>query len=86
MSINSNKFFFAIYFWCKSQIEEVMEHFYSKFEETIENRWFWVIIAIIAIVGIIGYAFFCTSRGYNFNGNVKLHWPRIWQAGIGCSR
>ncbi|HCN57732.1 MULTISPECIES: hypothetical protein [Exiguobacterium] len=56
----------------------------EKFFNMIENKWFWMVFALVLLVGIFAYAFYCTSRGYSFNGNVKLNWPKIWQMGIGC--
>lgn len=57
-----------------------------KYEETVENRWFWCVFALVVLVAITAYAFYCTSKGYSFTGHVKLHWPKIWEMGIGCSR
>ncbi|RJO98137.1 hypothetical protein D3D03_10460 [Exiguobacterium sp. RIT452] len=56
----------------------------EKFFNMIENKWFWMVFALVLLVGIFAYAFYCTSRGYSFNGNVKLNWPKVWQMGIGC--
>lgn len=56
----------------------------EKFSKVIENKWFWLVFALIILVGLFAYAFYCTSRGYSFNGNVKLNWPKVWQMGIGC--
>lgn len=57
-----------------------------KYENLIENRWFWIVFALVVLAGVFAYAFYCTSRGYNFSGNVKLHWPKFWEMGIGCKR
>ncbi|WP_210469312.1 hypothetical protein [Sporosarcina sp. 6E9] len=56
----------------------------EKFLNVIENKWFWLVFALILLVGVFAYAFYCTSRGYSFNGGVKLNWPKIWQMGIAC--
>lgn len=56
----------------------------EKFFNMIENKWFWMVFALVVLVGVFAYAFYCTSRGYSFNGNVKLNWPKFWQMGIGC--
>ncbi|OIN66766.1 hypothetical protein BLD48_08590 [Exiguobacterium sp. KRL4] len=56
----------------------------EKFFNMIENKWFWMVFALVLLVGIFAYAFYCTSRGYSFNGNVKLNWPKVWEMGIGC--
>ena len=56
----------------------------EKFFNMIENKWFWMVFALVILVGVFAYAFYCTSRGYSFNGNVKLIWPKFWQMGIGC--
>ena len=58
----------------------------QKYRKVLENRWFWLVFALIMLVGVFAYGFYCTSRGYNFTGNIKLHWPRIWEMGIGCSK
>ncbi|WP_313291191.1 hypothetical protein, partial [Exiguobacterium sp.] len=54
----------------------------EKFFNMIENKWFWMVFALVILVGVFAYAFYCTSRGYSFNGNVKLNWPKFWQMGI----
>lgn len=61
-------------------------HLNKKYEDTVENKWFWCVFAIVVLVAVAAYAFYCTSKGYNFTGKVKLHWPKIWEMGIGCSR
>ncbi|WP_312068113.1 hypothetical protein, partial [Exiguobacterium sp.] len=48
----------------------------EKFFNMIENKWFWMVFALVILVGVFAYAFYCTSRGYSFNGNVKLNWPK----------
>jgi hypothetical protein len=58
----------------------------KKYAKTIINQWFWVVFALVALVGVFAYAFYCTSKGYSFNGNVKFHWPNFWEMGIGCKR
>lgn len=56
----------------------------EKFLNVIENKWFWMVFALVILVGIFAYAFYCTSRGYSFSGDVNLNWPKVWQMGIGC--
>lgn len=58
----------------------------NKYENIIINKWFIWVILILVIILYFAYAFYCTSRGYSFNGNVKLHWPKFWEMGIGCKR
>ncbi|OEY81882.1 membrane protein [Oenococcus kitaharae] len=57
-----------------------------KYQRLIENRWFWVFFGLLILVSVIAYAFYCTARGYNFSGNIKLHWPHFWEMGVGCKR
>ena len=56
----------------------------ENFLSVIENKWFWMVFALLILVGIFAYAFYCTSNGYSFNGNIKLNWPKVWEMGIGC--
>ena len=58
----------------------------SKIRKVVSNNWFWVIVALVFLAGVLAYAVFCTTRGYNFTGDVKLAWPKFWQMGIGCTR
>lgn len=58
----------------------------SKYEKLVTNKWFWCVFALILLVGLFAYAFYCTSKGYSFNGNIKLNWPKIWEIGTGCKR
>lgn len=58
----------------------------SKYEKVIQNKWVWVVVAFVAVIGFFAYAFYCTSRGYSFSGHVRLHWPKVWQMGIGCKK
>lgn len=55
-----------------------------KYSNIVRNKWFWLVFALLVLIGVFAYAFYCTSRGYSFSGNVKLNWPKIWQMGIGC--
>lgn len=57
-----------------------------KYGKYIQNKWVWIVLALVLLVGVFSYAFYCTSRGYSFSGHVKLHWPKVWQMGIGCKR
>ncbi len=59
-------------------------HLSQKYKNIIENKWFWMVFAVVVLVSFVGYAVYCTSRGYAFNGNVKLNWPKVWEMGIGC--
>ena len=63
--------------------EEVL-NWWFKFGLKFENKWFWMVFAVVVLVSFVGYAVYCTSRGYAFNGNVKLNWPKVWEMGIGC--
>ncbi|MED1899998.1 MULTISPECIES: hypothetical protein [Bacillus] len=56
----------------------------EKYRSLLENRWFWMVFALLVLGSLMAYAFYCTSRGYDFNGNIKLNWPKVWEMGIGC--
>ncbi|MGW7948359.1 hypothetical protein ACWEVE_13130 [Staphylococcus xylosus] len=86
MSLSLNNVMITFYFWFKSQVKEIIESFQSRVEDTVENKWVWVIVAFVVIVAVTGYAFYCTSKGYTFTGGFKLHWPRIDQMGIQCKK
>lgn len=61
-------------------------HLQQKFETTIQNKWFWLVVALILGLALIGYAAYCTYRGYRFTGNVRIHFPKVWQMSIGCTK
>ncbi|HBI7154960.1 TPA: hypothetical protein K8M63_000658 [Staphylococcus pseudintermedius] len=86
MSNSFSNVFLTLNIWFKTQMEEIVENFHVKFEKNVENRWFWLIVAFVIIVAIVRYAYYCTSKGYSFNGNFKIHWPKVWQMGIGCKK
>lgn len=56
----------------------------NRYSHVIENRWIWVVLAIVALAAGVGYAFYCTSKGYSFGGKVKWNWPKVWEIGIAC--
>lgn len=58
----------------------------AKYKELIKNDWFWCVFALLVLVSFVGYAVYCTRKGYNFNGNIKLNWPKVWEMGIGCKK
>lgn len=58
----------------------------NKYKKVILNKWFWEVVVLVVLVGTFAYAFYCTSKGYKFTGKIKLHWPKVWQMGIGCRR
>ena len=60
--------------------------FKRKYENEIENKWFWCFFALLIVVSHFAYAFYCTRRGYSFAGRIKFRWPKIWEMGIGCKR
>ncbi len=41
-------------------------------DELIENHAWHYIILLIMVIGVFGYAFYCTSKGYDFVGSVSL--------------
>ena len=78
--ISLNNVELILYNWLyalKNSLEE-------RYVEVIENKWIIWVIVLIALIGGIGYAFYCTSKGYTFSGKVKWNWPRVWDIGIGC--
>ncbi|MER0123660.1 hypothetical protein ABPH35_08225 [Streptococcus sp. ZJ93] len=56
----------------------------KKYEEVIENRWGWVIVALVVLAAVGLYAWYCTSRGKSFAFNVKFNWPKSGEMGIAC--
>ncbi len=52
-------------------------HLEQKYKNLIKNEWFWCVFALILLLGVFSYAFYCTSHGLNFNGNIKLRWSRF---------
>ncbi|MDN6900189.1 hypothetical protein [Oenococcus sicerae] len=60
--------------------------FKIKYYQVIENRWFWAVFTLIILVSTVGYAFYCTGKGFNYSGHFKLRWPGFWQMGIGCKK
>lgn len=69
-----------VYNWLQSLTASLEENY----RDVIENKWIIWVIVLIALIGGIGYAFYCTSKGYTFSGKVKWNWPRVWDIGIGC--
>lgn len=57
-----------------------------KYSKLLKNQWFWCVFALLVLASFIGYAVYCTSKGYNFSGNIKLNWPKVWEMGIGCKK
>ncbi|AZZ61236.1 hypothetical protein DSM07_08035 [Oenococcus sp. UCMA 16435] len=58
----------------------------NKYESVIRNKWFWIIVVLMIVIGYFSYAYYCTSRGYNFQGGIKFHSPKSWEMMIGCKR
>lgn len=57
----------------------------NKYQKMIENRWVWLVFALVVLAFIALYAWYCTSRGRNFAFNVKFHWPRQGEMGVACN-
>ncbi len=51
---------------------------------TIENKWIWVVVALIVLAAVGLYAWYCTSRGRSFAFNVRYNWPKSGQMGVSC--
>ncbi|NRG48429.1 hypothetical protein HRF87_27480 [Bacillus sp. CRN 9] len=58
----------------------------AKHQDVVENKWIIWVIILIALIAGIGYAFYCTSKGYSFSGQIKMNWPKVWEVGIGCKK
>ncbi len=58
----------------------------SKYHNVVKNKWIIWLIILIALLGSIGYAFYCASKGYNFSGQVRWHVPKITDISIGCTK
>lgn len=57
----------------------------KKYEENVENKWIWVVVALVVLAAIGLYAWYCTSRGRSFAFNVQFNWPKSGQMGIACN-
>lgn len=44
----------------------------------------WVVVALVILVGIFAYAFYCTSRGMTFAFDVRYNRPRFGSMMIKC--
>ncbi|QFT87736.1 hypothetical protein FIU87_03640 [Bacillus sp. THAF10] len=67
-----------------SSIYSFINHLEEQHKEIIENKWIIWVVILIALLAGIGYAYYCTSKGYAFSGKLKWNWPRVWDIGIGC--
>lgn len=67
--------------------ETVQSYLFSlekKYQNMIENRWIWIVVALVVLAGIGLYAWYCTSRGRSFAFNVKFNWPKSGSMGVAC--
>ena len=58
--------------------------FKCKYGDKIENRWFWMFVALAILAWIIAYSFYCTSQGHKFGWEVRLFWTDFRSMGIKC--
>ncbi|MGT2959236.1 hypothetical protein A9Q68_09630 [Streptococcus bovimastitidis] len=65
-------------------ILQYTDYLNEKYKNTLENKWFWIIVAMVTLAAIGLYAWYCTSRGYAFAFNIKYNWPKSGQMGIAC--
>lgn len=63
---------------------QYINQLHVKYEDRIENKWIWIVVAMIVLAAIGLYAWYCTSRGYSFAFNIKYNWPKSGQMGIAC--
>ena len=75
---------FNVEFLLFSWVNSLKSNLEEGYREVIENKWIIWVIVLIALIGGIAYAFYCTSKGYTFSGQVKWNWPKVWDIGIGC--
>ncbi len=65
-------------------LNDYIEYLQWKHFSVIHARWFWAVFALVLLVGIFAYAFYCTKMGHSFGGSVRLHSPRYWSMEILC--
>lgn len=65
-------------------INEYSMYLNSKYSNVVRNNWIWVFAALVFMVGLFAYAFYCTSKGYAFAGHVRYHIPSFGRMGIAC--
>lgn len=44
----------------------------------------WVVVALVYLVCVFSYAFYCTSRGMNFGWDVNFNRPRFGLMQVKC--
>ncbi len=57
-----------------------------KFNEVIKNKWVHWVVIILVILALSAYAFYCTSKGYNFGWNIDFSRGNFIQMGVRCLR
>lgn len=59
----------------------VQSYLENRYRYFIKNKSpiIWIVIAVVALV--FAYAFYCTSRGYSFTGQIRFAFPFVK---IGC--
>ncbi len=58
----------------------------SKYNKKIDVKWVWAVIMLIAVIGTIGYAVYCTWQGGSFAGGIKIGVPNLINVTFKCKR
>lgn len=67
-----------------TMLDSIQTYLMCKYGDKIENRWFWMFVAVVILAWIIAYSFYCTSQGHKFGWEVHLFWTDIRSMGIKC--
>ncbi|MCO6018689.1 hypothetical protein CKN86_04345 [Carnobacterium divergens] len=58
----------------------------TKYSNTIVVKWVWAVVILIAVIGTIGYAIYCTWQGGSFAGGIKLGVPDFVHVTFNCKK
>ena len=50
-----------------TMLDSIQTYLMCKYGDKIENRWFWMFVALAILAWIIAYSFYCTSQGSTFS-------------------
>lgn len=57
-----------------------------KYSEKVDVKWVWAVIMLIAVIGTIGYAVYCTWQGGSFAGGIKIGVPDLVHVTFKCKK
>jgi preprotein translocase subunit SecF len=67
-------------------INNYFNYLEMKYQNRIRNQWVFTVIALIALIGVFGYAFYCSSRGASFAGGIKFGFPKLIEVSFNCKK